>query len=231
MINEGDKVAIGLSGGKDSLTLLQLLINLRLRAPIKFELAAITVDPQTNGFDPKPLMEYCEKIGVKYHYESQAVIDRARVHMTSGHISICSWCSRMKRGILYNTCRKHGYNVLVLAQHMDDLCESFMMSIFHNGILRTMKGNYTIAKGDIRVIRPLIYVRESLTRDYAKSCDLPIISENCPACFEGPKERYRVKTLLANQEQLFPGVMSNILKAITPLIERKTAFQDDDEDV
>lgn len=231
MINEGDRVAIGLSGGKDSLSLLHLMINLQLRAPIKFELCGITVDPQTNGFDPKPLMDYCNSIGIEYHYESQAIIDRAKVHMTSGHISICSWCSRMKRGILYNTCRKYKYNVLVLAQHMDDLCESFMMSIFHNGILRTMKGNYTITNGDIRVIRPLIYVRESLTREYAKKSNLPIISENCPACFEGPKERYRMKTLLANQEQLFPGVESNILKAITPLIKRKTALQEDDEEI
>ena len=103
MIKEGDKVMLGLSGGKDSLTMLHCLLQLQRRSPIKFELACVTVDPQTTGFDPT--------LGVKYFYESRAVIALAKKKLQNG--SICSWCSRMKRGILYSAMRREGYNVLV----------------------------------------------------------------------------------------------------------------------
>jgi tRNA 2-thiocytidine biosynthesis protein TtcA len=127
-------------------------------------------------------------LGVPYFYECRAVVPRALVHMKGPKQSICSWCSRMKRGILYGTARREQYNVLVLAQHLDDLAESFIMSSFYNGNLRTMKAHYTCDAGDIRVIRPFSYVRERLTREFSVTSNLPVITENCPACFEGPKE-------------------------------------------
>lgn len=111
--------------------------------------------------------------------------------------SMCAFCSRMRRGILYSTARDNGYNVLALGQHMDDLAESFMMSIFNNGMLRTQKAHYTIKKGDLRVIRPLAYVRESKLREFAEVNQLPVINENCPACFASPHERHRTKLFLA----------------------------------
>ena len=129
------------------------------------------------------MRDYCKKLGVQYFYESQAVIALAKKKLKNG--SICSWCSRMKRGILYSTMRREGYNVLVLAQHLDDLAESFLMSVFHNGILRTMKACYMNKEQDIRIIRPFVYVREKQLREFAKTMNLPIIDENCPACFEG----------------------------------------------
>lgn len=101
--------------------------------------------------------------------------------------SICSFCSRMKRGRLYSTARANGYNVLALGQHLDDLAESFLMSTFHNGRLRSMKAHYAINERDLRVIRPFVYVREKMLRQFAESKKLPVISENCPACFEAPK--------------------------------------------
>ncbi len=125
-------------------------------------------------------------------------------------------------GILYTVARREKYNVLALAQHLDDLCESFLMSAFHNGRLRTMKAHYSNKAGDIRIIRPLIYTRERATRQYAEQARLPVIAENCPACFEGPKERYRIKTLLAQQEHLFPDLLSNLLRTMTPLLKDST---------
>jgi tRNA 2-thiocytidine biosynthesis protein TtcA len=92
------------------------------------------------------------------------------------------------------------------------------MSMFYNGMLRTMKANYTNKAEDVRVIRPFVYVREYQTREFSRTAKLPIIDENCPACFEGPKERYRIKTLLAQQEHLNPTLMSNLLRAMKPLI-------------
>ena len=100
---------------------------------------------------------------------------------------MCFLCA-FQRGLLYSCCREHKYNKLVLAQHLDDLGESFLMSVLHNGQLRTMKAKYTIDAGDIEVIRPLAYLREVATRDFAKAAALPVINENCPACFEEPRK-------------------------------------------
>jgi len=124
----------------------------------------------------------------------------------------------MKRGRLYAAARKHGYNVLALGQHLDDLAESFLMSTFHNGRLRTMKAHYYIRERDLRVIRPFVYVREKSLRQFAESRDLPVIPENCPACFEAPKERHRTKQLLAQQEILFPRLFWSFRSALHPLI-------------
>lgn len=101
--------------------------------------------------------------------------------------SICSFCSRMKRGRLYAAARSNGYNVLALGQHLDDLAESFLMSTFHNGRLRSMKAHYAVKERDLRVIRPFVYVREKMLRQFAETKNLPVIAENCPACFEAPK--------------------------------------------
>jgi len=172
-------------------------------------------------------------------------MERAAALQAEGKLtSICSYCSRMKRGILYQACRREGYNVLALGQHLDDLAESFVMSAFYNGKLRTMKANYRIGKGDLRVIRPLIYVREAMTRSFSQSNILPIIEDNCPACFEAPKQRHRVKRVLAAQEHENPELMGNLLRAMKPIININNSQynlhgdtapaegdEDDDEDV
>ena len=125
----------------------------------------------------------------------------------------------MKRGIIYNCARREKYNVIALGQHLDDIAESFLMSVFHNGLLRTMKANYVNDAGDIRIIRPLIYCREKLFKDFALKGNLPVIQENCPACFQNPKERQRMKVLLAQQENLFPSLFSSLQKAMFPLMK------------
>ena len=181
MIGEGDRVLVGVSGGKDSLTLVHVLLQLQARSPVKFELGAVTVDPQTPEYDPSPLRAYFAQLGLPYHYESQPIIAQARACMRGSKQSICAFCARMKRGLLYSALRRERWNVLALGQHADDLCESLLMSAFHNGRLRTMKANYRIGAGDLRVIRPLVYVRERLTRRFAQLSDLPVIFENCVA--------------------------------------------------
>lgn len=129
----------------------------------------------------------------------------------------------MKRGMLYSCARSHGYNVLAMGQHADDLAESLFMSVFHNGALRTMKANYHVAAGDLRVIRPLAFVRERQCREFARAMAFPVIHENCPACFAQPKERQRVKAMLAAQENIFPQLHGNILRAMQPLIRAENA--------
>ena len=221
MINEGDRVLLGLSGGKDSLALLHLLIHFQQVAPIKFELAAVTIDPQTGTFDPSPLIPYMKLLGIEYYFCKEPIMAMAEEHMQGD--SYCAFCARMKRGTIYATARKHNYNVIALAQHLDDLAESFLMSAFHGGQLKTMKANYTIKEDDLRLIRPLIYVREHQTRNYAKYGNLPVIIENCPACFEKPTQREHMKQLLATEEKQNDNLFGSLLTAMKPLISKKNA--------
>ncbi|XP_076446986.1 uncharacterized protein LOC143284202 [Babylonia areolata] len=220
MVSDGDRVLVCLSGGKDSLSLLHTMHQYQFYCcgkGIQFDLGAVTVDPQTPSYDPSPLKQVLADLGVPYFYESQCIMETA-VNLPYECASICSFCSRMKRGRIYAAARREGYNVLALGQHLDDLAESFMMSLFHNGSLRTMKAHYTVQGGDLRVIRPFVYVREKDLRNFAEKNGLPVIAENCPACFEAPKERHRTKQLLASQEVLFPRLYSSILSAIKPVM-------------
>ncbi|KRT53680.1 tRNA(Ile)-lysidine synthase TilS/MesJ [endosymbiont of Ridgeia piscesae] len=217
MIREGDRILLGVSGGKDSLSLLQILSHLQTYAPVKFELGVITVDPEVEGFDPAPLKAYYDRLGVPWFYREQPIMEDAKKSMDGD--SFCSYCARMKRGIMYSTCRQQGYNVLALAQHLDDLAESLLMSIFHGGQLRTMKAHYRNDAGDIRIIRPLVYCRESMTGAFARDAGLPIIPDSCPACFTAPSQRAQMKQLLAMQERQNKHLFPNILHAMRPLMD------------
>jgi tRNA(Ile)-lysidine synthase TilS/MesJ len=118
-------------------------------------------------------------------------------------------------GHLYRIARENNCNKLVLAQHLDDLAETFYMSLMHNGMLRTMKTNYRINTGEnLFVIRPMAYCRESIMSEFAKAVNLPVINENCPACFEEPKERARVKSMLKREESMYPNFFDNLRRGL-----------------
>ncbi|QFY89013.1 tRNA 2-thiocytidine biosynthesis protein TtcA [Magnetovirga frankeli] len=216
MIREGDRILLGVSGGKDSLSLLQVLRHLQGYAPVRFELGVLTVDPEVEGFDPQALKDYYDGLGLSWHYERQPILEQARRHMDGD--SFCSYCSRMKRGIMYNCCRQQGYNVLALAQHLDDLAESFLMSAFHGGQLRTMKAHYRNQDGDIRIIRPLVYVRETQTAAFAQAAGLPVIADSCPACFSAPTQREHMKRLLAAEERRNRQLFASLRQAMRGLM-------------
>lgn len=216
MIQGGDRVLLGVSGGKDSLSLLHILLHLQRRAPVKFDLGAVTVDPQVEGFDPSPLKQVMADLGVPYFYRSQPIMEQAKENM--GNASFCAYCSRMKRGVMYDAARKNGYNVLALAQHLDDLAETFLMSAFHGGKLRTMQAHYVNDAGDVRVIRPLVYARERQTHAFAGQAQLPVIRDNCPACFRMPMQRQHMKELLAAEEHLNKGLFRSMLTTMKPLM-------------
>ncbi len=218
LIRDGDRILLGVSGGKDSLSLLQILMHLQTYAPVQFELAVLTVDPEVEGFDPSSLTEYYRKLGISWHYAEQPIMAEARERMSGD--SFCAYCARMKRGIMYSICREQGYNVLALAQHLDDLAESFLMSAFHGGQLRTMKAHYLNDAGDIRIIRPLVYVRERQTREFAHAAALPIIPDSCPACFSAPTQREHMKQLLAREERQNAQLFSSLLRAMRPLMTK-----------
>jgi tRNA 2-thiocytidine biosynthesis protein TtcA len=215
MIREGDRILLGLSGGKDSLSLLHTLLYLRAKSPVKFSLGAATVDPQSPEYDPSRLKDYMRELRVPYFYESYPVLELAKEKMDNP--SFCAFCSRMRRGMLYGACRREGYNVLALAQHLDDLAETFFMSALFGGRLRTMQAHYVNDEGDIRVIRPFIYVRERQTAAFAKEAGLPVVPENCPACFAMPMQRWQLKQKLAQFEQENNKIFPNLLTAMRPL--------------
>ena len=216
MIRDGDRILLGVSGGKDSLSLLLILRHLQSYAPVRFELGVITVDPEVEGFDPSSLTAYYDALGLPWFYRKQPIMEEAKTRLDGD--SFCAYCARMKRGIMYSTCREQGYNVLALAQHLDDLAESFLMSAFHQGRLGTMKAHYINDDGDIRVIRPLAYARETQTAAFADSADLPIVPDSCPACFTAPTQRAHMKTLLAREEREHPHLFANLLHAMRPLM-------------
>jgi len=216
MIRDGDRVLLGVSGGKDSLSLLQILMHLRTYAPVNFDLGVVTVDPEVEGFDPQSLTDYYDALDLRWYYQQQPIMEEAKSRMDGD--SFCAYCARMKRGIMYTTCRDNAYNVLALAQHLDDLAESFLMSAFHQGRLGTMKAHYTNDAGDIRIIRPLAYVRETQTDAFAREARLPLIPDSCPACFSAPTERAHFKTLLAQEEKHNPQLFAKLLHAMRPLM-------------
>ncbi len=222
MIRDGDRLLLGVSGGKDSLSLLHLLRHLQRYAPVRFELAVLTVDPEVPGFNPQPLKDYYEALGVPWYYEQQPIMEEAKSHMDGD--SFCAYCSRMKRGIMYRLCREQGYGVLALGQHLDDLAESLLLSLFHGGQLRTMKAHYLNDAGDVRIIRPLAYCRERQTADFARAACLPVVPDSCPACFSTPSRREHMKTLLAREEGEHPHLFPNILHAIRPLLTEGIAL-------
>jgi tRNA 2-thiocytidine biosynthesis protein TtcA len=216
MIRDGDRILLGVSGGKDSLSLLVILRHLRSYAPVRFELGVLTVDPEVPGFEPGPLRDYYDKLDVPWFYERQPIMEQAKECMDGD--SFCAFCARMKRGIMYGTCRREGYGVLALAQHLDDLAESLLMSVFHGGQLRTMKARYVNDKGDIRIIRPLVLCRERQTADFARKEGLPVVPDSCPACFSAPTRREHMKSLLAREEAEYPNLFANMLHAMRPLL-------------
>lgn len=216
MIRPDDRVLVALSGGKDSLTLLHTLLHLQQRAPLRFEIGAATVDPGIEGFDPSCLRAYVPALGIPLHYREEKIVERALKTMRGD--SFCAYCARMRRGVLYDVARKQGYNVLALGHHLDDLAESFLLSAFFGGRLGTMKAHYLNDAGDVRIIRPLVYVRERQTRDFAERAGLPAIRDNCPACFTMPSQRQKMKELLGTLEKDNPALFKNLKRAMQPLL-------------
>ncbi len=218
LIKDGDKVLVAVSGGKDSLSLFNILTHFKKYAPIDYEIGVVTIDPEIKGFNPKKLTKYFKNIGTKFFLESFPILDMAKKNMKGN--SYCSFCARLKRGLMYKVARREGYNVLALGQHLDDFSESLFMSICHNGKIQTMKANYINNDKDIRIIRPLVFVRERQLENFAKKANFPIIMDNCPACFRKPTEREYFKQLLLNEEKRNPNLYPNLLNAMKPILDK-----------
>lgn len=219
LIRDGDRILVGVSGGKDSLSLLHVLLHLKARAPVRFEVGAANIDPQMPGYDPSPLAVYMDALGVPYHQATYSLA-RAAKGSFEGR-TLCAFCSRMRRGKLYGLAREHGYGTLALAHHLDDVAETFLMNAFFGGKLRAMPAGYVNDDGDLRVIRPLIYARERQTEAFAANGPLPVIPDNCPTCDSATRQRQQMKALLRDQEAANPRLFAVLRTTLAPLLREE----------
>ena len=210
MINEGDKIAVGVSAGKDSLTLLCAMADLRRFYPKKFELCAITVDMGFEGMDLSPIAKFCEELGVEYHVvptQIYKIIFEVRKEKNP-----CSLCAKMRRGALYGYAKQIGCNKVAFGHHFDDVVETFMLNLFYEGRLGCFQPVTYLSNTDITLIRPMIYMPEKDVRYFASKTELPIVKSTCPA--DGNTEREEMKKLLASIEKTNKGLRYRIFGAI-----------------
>ena len=212
MIAEGDKIAVGISGGKDSLTLLASLAALRRFYPAKFDLVALTVDMGFEGVDLSPIATFCQALDVPFIVEKT---DIAKVIFEIRKESNpCSLCAKMRRGALHARAKAEGCNKIALGHHFDDAVETFMLNLFHEGRLGCFSPVTYLSRRDLTLIRPLLYAQEKDVRYYVKRADpsLPVMKSPCPE--DGETERETMKVMLRDLERKYPGLRHRIFGAL-----------------
>lgn len=208
MITDGDKIAIGVSGGKDSLALLTLLANFQKYFGVKFDLLAVTIDMGFTSDAYKPVEDYCHELGVEY---SVVKTDIAEIIFdVRKEKNPCSLCAKMRRGALNNEITSRGFHKLALGHHQDDVVETFMLSLFHEGRLNTFQPISYMSRSDVTLIRPMIYIPERDIVGFASA--LPVVHNPCPANHH--TERESMKQILRDLGKTYPGIGEKFANAI-----------------
>ena len=211
MIKDGDRIAVGVSGGKDSLTLLNALSALRIFYPVKFEIVAMTLDMGFEGMDFRAVREFCAQLGVEFvtkETEIKTVLFDIRKEKNP-----CSLCARLRRGALNDLAVENGCNAVALGHHNDDVIETFFLSLFYEGRLNCFSPVTYLSRKDINVIRPMIYVSERDIRSYAKTAGLPVVHNPCP--MDGHSKREDMKTFIREksaEDRFFKEKMMNAIQ-------------------
>jgi len=216
MIEEGDRVMVCLSGGKDSYGLLDILMKLQKRAPVNFELIAVNLDQKQPGFPDHILPEYLSQLGIKFHIETQDTYSIVKKVVPEGK-TMCSLCSRLRRGILYRVAKELGCTKIALGHHRDDILQTLMLNMFFGGKLKGMPAKLVSDNGEFMVIRPLAYVPEKDLIRWAQVREFPIIP--CTLC--GSQEnlqRKQVGNMLREWDKKFPGRIENMLGALQNVV-------------
>ncbi|MEE6076123.1 tRNA 2-thiocytidine(32) synthetase TtcA [Avibacterium paragallinarum] len=216
MIEDGDKVMVCLSGGKDSYTLLDILLNLRLNAPIHFDIVAVNLDQKQPGFPEHVLPEYLESIGVDYKIVEENTYGIVKEKIPEGKTT-CSLCSRLRRGILYRTATELGATKIALGHHRDDMLETLFLNMFYGGKLKSMPPKLISDDGKQIVIRPLAYCKEKDIEKYSIAKQFPIIP--CNLCGSQPNlQRQVVKEMLQKWDRQYPGRIETMFSAIQNIV-------------
>ncbi len=219
MIEDGDRVMVGLSGGKDSWALIQILDVLQKRAPIDFSLVAVTVDSGYKDYKHDLITETCRQRGWELRIEHTTIGEVMDDILDAGDTP-CSLCARLRRGVLYRMADEVGATKIALGHHLDDLVETLLLNVFFQGALKAMPAKLTSDNGKYVVVRPLAYVTEADARAYTKEAELPVIGCCCPACGDLGLQRQRVKRLIMDLEREHPHVKHSMLKALTNVMPR-----------
>ena len=215
MIEEGDKIAVGVSGGKDSLTLLCTLANLRRFYPNKFDLIAISLDMGFDGLDFSKVQELCDRIGVEYVIEKTDIAEV--VFDIRKESNPCSLCAKMRRGGVNDLAVKNGCNKVALGHHNEDVIETFFLSLFYEGRIGCFSPVTYLSRRDIHVIRPLIYVAERDIKGYASRAELPIVFNPCP--MDGKSKRQDMKDFINNSQSEDKFFKTRMMHAIQTGLE------------
>jgi len=213
LIEDGDRVLVGLSGGKDSWALMEILHVLQRRAPIDFSIVAVNINSGYDGFRHDLVTGACAERGWECHIEHTtigAIIDDVLEETDTP----CSLCARLRRGVLYRLASVHGATKIALGHHLDDVIETALLNLFFQGALKAMSARLLSDNGQHVVIRPLVYVTEAEARSYAQEVNLPIIGCCCPACGDLSLKRQRMKRLISEFEVEHPDVKNSMIKAI-----------------
>ena len=219
LIQDGDRVMVGLSGGKDSWALLQILDELRQRAPIRFSLIAVNVDSGYKEYKHELLASTCRARGWEFHSEHTSIGEVMDDILESG-ATPCSLCARLRRGVLYRIANEVGATKIALGHHLDDFAETLLLNLFFAGSLKAMPARLVSDNGEHVVIRPFVYVTEDEARLYCKERELPIIGCCCPACGDMSLQRQRIKRLILDLEREHAGVKQSMLKAMSNVMPR-----------
>lgn len=212
LIEDGDRVMVCLSGGKDSFVLLDILRNLQARAPVAFSLTAVNLDQKQPGFPERVLPDYLSSIGIPFHIIEQDTYRIVKRIIPEGKTT-CGLCSRLRRGILYAFAAEHGMTKIALGHHRDDIIETLFLNLFHGGKLKAMPPKLLSDDGRHVVIRPLAYCKERDLAAYAEARRFPIIP--CNLCGSQPNlQRQVIKAMLRQWEKQFPGRVESIFAAL-----------------
>jgi tRNA 2-thiocytidine biosynthesis protein TtcA len=213
LIEDGDRIMVGLSGGKDSWALIQILDVLQKRAPIDFSLVAVNIDSGYEGYEHHKLTDTCAARGWELHVEHTNIGETIEDILEETETP-CSLCARLRRGALYRLADTVGATKIALGHHADDFIETLLLNVFFQGSIKSMPARLVSDNGKYVVIRPLAYVLESEARAYAKEAELPIIGCCCPACGDLSLQRQRMKRLIAQLEVEHPEIKNSILRSL-----------------
>ena len=216
MIGEGDRVMVCLSGGKDSYTLLDMLLSLQRAAPVRFELCAVNLDQKQPGFPAHVLPGYLESLGVPFHVIEQDTYSVVKRVIPEGK-TMCGLCSRLRRGALYRYASENGITKIALGHHRDDIVETLFLNMFFGGKLKAMPPKLRSEDGRHVVIRPLAYVAERDIERYARAREFPLIP--CTLCGQQENmQRMAIKKMLREWEQQYPGRTESIFSSLRNVV-------------